>query len=228
MAAGMGLKLGDTLTLNVLGRDIEAKIYNLRDIDLRSGGMNFLFILSPGEIDKAPHNFIASLRTAPKDENAIFNTVSREFPNVSVVRTKEALAEVGRMLETLVRGVSIASLVTILSGILVLAGAIAADHRARLYDAVVLKVLGATRARLAAVYAVEYGLLGALAGLAALGAGAASAWAVAYFVLDIPLIFSWKALAFTIVGGAAGTLLLGLAGGFAALATKPASRLRNP
>jgi putative ABC transport system permease protein len=132
------------------------------------------------------------------------------------------------MLEALARGIAIASLITILAGILVLAGAIAAGHRARLYDAVVLKVLGATRARLAGVYAIEYGLLGALAGLAALGAGTAAAWAVAYFVLDIPLLFAWKAVAFTIVGGALGTLVLGLAGGFAALAAKPAARLRNP
>ena len=107
-------------------------------------------------------------------------------------------------------------------------GAVLADRRRRIYDAVVLKVLGATRARLAGVYAIEYGLLGALAGFAALGAGTAAAWAVAYFVLDIPLLFAWKAVAFTIVGGASGTLVLGLGGGFAALAAKPAARLRNP
>jgi putative ABC transport system permease protein len=228
IAAGMGLKIGDTITLNVLGRDIDARIYNLRDVDLRTGGINFLFVLSPGVIDAAPHSFIASVRAAPADEEPIFAAVAREFPNVSVIKVKEALAEIGRMLEALTRGVSIASLVTILAGILVLAGAIAAGHRARLYDAVVLKVLGATRARLGAVYAIEYGLLGALAGLAALGAGTAAAWAVARFVLDIPLLFAAKAVAFTIVGGALGTLILGLGGGFAALAAKPASRLRNP
>ena len=107
-------------------------------------------------------------------------------------------------------------------------GAIAAGHRARLYDAVVLKVLGATRARLGAVYAVEYGLLGALAGVAALFAGTLAAWGVARFVLDIPFVFAGRAVAFTIAGGALGTLVLGLSGGFAALAAKPAARLRNP
>jgi len=145
-----------------------------------------------------------------------------------VVRVKETLAEVGRMLEALARGVSVASLVTILAGVLVLAGAIAAGHRARLYDAVVLKVLGATRAQLGAVYVMEYGLLGTLAGLAALGAGTVAAWAVSYFVLDIPFVFAANAVAFTIIGGALGTLVLGLAGGFAALSAKPARRLRNP
>ena len=108
------------------------------------------------------------------------------------------------ILQSLADAIAIASLVTIAAGILVLAGAIASGHRARLYDAVVLKVLGATRARLAAVYAMEYGILGALAGLTALGAGILAAWAVAKYVIDIPLVVPPAALAFTIVGGAVG------------------------
>jgi putative ABC transport system permease protein len=158
----------------------------------------------------------------------MFGAVSKAFPNVTVIRVKEALAQVGEMLAVLARGVEVASLVTILAGILVLAGAVAAGHRARLYDAVLLKVLGATRARLAAVYAVEYGTLGALAGLAALAAGTAASWAVARFVLDIPLVFAGNAVVFTVVGGAVGTLVLGLSGGLAALSAKPGRLLRNP
>jgi putative ABC transport system permease protein len=228
LAQGMGLNIGDMMTLNILGRDIEAKIFNLRDVDFRTGGINFLNIMSPGIIDQAPHSFLATVRADPGEEEAMFTAVSRVFPNVTVVRVKETLAQVGEMLAALARGVSVASLITILSGVLVLAGAIAAGHRARLYDAVVLKVLGATRARLGAVYAIEYGLLGTIAGLAALGAGTLAAWAVAYFVLDIPFVFATRAVVFTIAGGALGTLVLGLAGGFAALSAKPASRLRNP
>jgi len=228
LAAGMGLKIGDTMTLNILGRDIEARIFNLRDVDFRTGGINFLNIMSPGIIDQAPHSFLATVRADAGDEEAMFAAVSRAFPNVTVVRVKETLAQVGEMLGALARGVSVASLITILAGVLVLAGAIAAGHRARLYDAVVMKVLGATRARLGAVYAIEYGLLGTIAGLAALAAGTTSAWAVAVFVLDIPFVFAARAVVFTIVGGALGTLVLGLAGGFAALSAKPASRLRNP
>ena len=228
LAEGMGLKIGDTLTLNILGRDIEATIFNLRDVDFRTGGINFLNIMSPGIIDQAPHSFLATVRADAADEEPMFAAISRAFPNITVVRVKETLAQVGEMLAALARGVSVASLVTILAGVLVLAGAIAAGHRARLYDAVVLKVLGATRARLGAVYVIEYGLLGTLAGLAALGAGTVAAWSVAYFVLDIPFVFAARAVALTIVGGAVGTLVLGLAGGFAALSAKPARRLRNP
>ena len=145
----------------------------------------------------------------------MFAAVSKAFPNVTVVRVKEALAQVGELLAALARGIAIASLVTILAGVLVLAGAIAAGHRARLYDAVVLKVLGATRGRLGLVYTIEYGLLGALAGSAALIAGTMAAWGIAYFVLDVPLVFASRAVAFTIAGGAIGTLVLGLSGGLA-------------
>jgi putative ABC transport system permease protein len=228
LARGMGLKVGDTITINVQGRDIELKIFNLRDIDFRAGGVNYILILSPGVIDKAPHSYIATVRASESEDEPIFAAVSKAFPNVTVVSVREALGKVGEMLAALVKGTEVASLVTILAGILVLAGAIAAGHRARLYDAVVLKVLGATRARLASIYALEYGLLGSLAGLAALGAGLAAAWAIATFVLDIPFVLAGQAAAFTIVGGAIGTLVLGLAGGFAALSAKPARRLRNP
>jgi putative ABC transport system permease protein len=228
LARGMGLKIGDTITVNIVGRDIDLKIFNLRDVDFRTGGINFIFVVSPGVVDSAPHTFLSTVRAAPAQEEALFSAVSKQFPNITVVRVRDALSQVGELLAALVRGIEIASLVTVLAGVLVLAGAIAAGHQARLYDAVVLKVLGATRARLALVYAIEYGLLGALAGLAALMAGSLAAWAVAKWVLDIPFVFDGRSVAFTIVGGALGTLLLGLSGGFAALSAKPAKRLRNP
>ena len=113
-------------------------------------------------------------------------------------------------------------------GLFVLAGAITAGQRARLYDATVLKVLGATRSQIAAIYAMEYGLLGALAGLLALGAGSAAAYEVTSRVFDVPFVFDLRAVLLTVVGGAAATLLFGLGAAWSALAAKPASQLRNP
>ncbi len=228
LADGFHLKLGDMITVNVLGRDIGARIYNLRDVDYRTGGINFTFILSPGIIDKAPHTFLSTVRLAPQEEENLFNAVSRTFPNITIVRVREAMSEVGALVETLANAIAAASVIAILAGVLVLAGAIAAGHRARIYDAVVLKVLGATRGRLALIYAIEYGILGVLAGAAALAAGLAAAWCVTRFVLEISLTVSLSTLAVTIGGGVIASLVLGLAGGYAALAQKPARRLRNP
>ncbi len=171
VAEGAQLKLGDTMRLNVLGREIEGRIASLRKVDFTSGGQNFILVLSPGVIDKAPHSFLATVRIGARDENAMYMAVTDRFPNISTVRVKDAIAQVDSFLQQLSQGMSAASLVTILAGLLVLAGAIAAGARARLYDATILKVLGATRFRIALVYIVEYGVLGIATGLIALIAG---------------------------------------------------------
>lgn len=228
LGRGLGLKLGDTITLNVLGREFEAEVASLRDVDFTTGGMNFILVLSPGLIDKAPHTHLATVRVAPEDEEAVYRAVTDAFPNISVVRVREAIAEVNALVQELATGIGAASMVTILAGLFVLAGAIAAGHRARIYDSVVLKVLGATRGRLAAVFAVEYGVLGLLTGALALAAGTGAAWWVTRAIFDIPLVFAWEAALATVVGGAAATVALGLMGGWAALSVRPAARLRNP
>lgn len=228
LAGEMGLKIGDTLTLNVLGREVPGRIVNLRKVDFSNGRQNFVLILSPGIIDKAPHSFLATVRVPPKDEEKVYRAVTDTFPNVSTVRVKEAIAQVNDLLRKLALGVSVASLVTILAGLLVLAGAIAAGQRARLYDSTMLKVLGATRARIAAVYALEYGLIGILTGVLSLGAGTLAAFLVAKEVFELPFVFDTKAVILTVFGGGAATLAFGLFAAWAALSAKPAALLRNP
>jgi putative ABC transport system permease protein len=228
LAKGMGLKVGDTMTLNVLGREIEGKIANLRRVDFKTGQQNFIIVVSPGLIDKAPHSFLATVRVAPEQEEAVYRAVTDRFQNVSTVRVKDAIAQVNVLLQELGDGVRAASLLTILAGLLVLAGAIAAGSRARLYDATVLKVLGATRARIATVTLIEYGFLGFVTGAIALGAGAFAAATVARDVLDVAFVFDVKSALLTVLGGGAATLLFGLAGAWAALSARPARLLRAP
>lgn len=227
LAQGMHLKLGGTLTLNVLGREIEGRIVNFRDVNFSNGRQNFVLIVSPGVIDKAPHSFLATVRVAPHDEEPMYRAITDRFPNVSTVRVKDAIAQVNGLLQALGAGVRAASLVTILAGLLVLAGAIAANQRARLYDSTVLKVLGATRARIAGIYALEYGLLGAITGALALAAGTLAAWLIARRVFDVPFVFDIGAALLTVLGGAAATLLFGLAAAWTALSTRPAQQLRK-
>ena len=227
VAQGTGLKIGDTMSLNVLGRQIDGRIANLRKVDFRSGGQNFVLVLSPGLIDKAPHSFLATVRIPPKDENAMYMAVTEKFPNVSAVRVKDAIAQVDTLLQQLAQGIRAASLVTILAGLLVLAGTIAAGARTRLYDATVLKVVGATRTQIALVYVLEYGLLGVTTGIIALGAGTLAARLIARQILDTAFVFDLRAALWTVVGGGLATLLFGLFGAIAALNARPANRLRN-
>ncbi|HEX3808797.1 MAG TPA: FtsX-like permease family protein [Rhizomicrobium sp.] len=228
LAKPMGLKLGDSLTLNVLGREMTGKITSFRNVDFSNGQQNFILILSPGVIDKAPHSFLATVRVAPAEEEPLYRAVTDRFPNISTVRVKDVIGDVNNLIQQLGDGMRLASLITILAGLLVLAGAIAAGNRARLYDSTVLKVLGATRAQIVAIYAMEYGLIGALTGILALGAGTFAARIVAVRVLQVDFSFDWGTAFLTVVGGGAATLLFGLGGAWAALAAKPAQTLRNP
>ena len=227
VADGANLKIGDAMTLNVLGREIPARIANLRKVDFTTGGQNFVLVLSPGLIDKAPHSFLATVRVDPREENAMYRTVTDRFPNVSTVRVKDAIAEVDTLLQQLSQGIRAASLVTILAGLLVLAGTIAAGARTRLYDATILKVVGATRPQIALVYIFEYGFLGLATGVLALAAGTLAASLVAAHILDVAFVFDAQAALWTVVGGGAATLVFGLAGALAALNARPAATLRN-
>ncbi|MGA9795753.1 MAG: FtsX-like permease family protein [Rhizomicrobium sp.] len=228
LADGLHLKLGDTITVNVLGREVTGKIANFRDVDFSNGRQNFVMVFSPGLLDRAPHDFLATVRVAPRDEEAMYRAVTDKFQNVSTVRVKDAIAQVNGLLQELADGVRAASLITILAGLFVLAGAIAAGQRARLYEATVLKVLGATRARIAGIYALEYALIGVLTGIIALGAGSLAAWLIVKRVFDVPLLFDWGSVLLTIVGGGAATLTFGLIAAWAALAGRPSALLRDP
>ena len=228
LAKGLGLKLGDTLTLNVLGREIEGKIVNFRHVDFSNGNQNFILILSPGIIDKAPHSFLATVRVAAHDEEPMYRAVTDKFPGISTVRVKDAIAQVNGLLQQLSDGVRAASLLTILAGLLVLAGAIAAGQRARLYDSTVMKVLGATRAQIAFVYALEYGFIGLATGLIALAAGTAGAQAVTERVFAVAFDFDPGAVLTTVLGGVVATLGFGLIAAWSALAARPAELLRHP
>jgi len=228
LAEGMGLRLGDSLTLNVLGREIEGRIASFRKVDFTTGNQNFIIVMSPGIIDHAPHSFLATVRVAPSDEEKLYRVVTDAFPNISTVRVKDAIAQVNGLLQQLSDGMRAASLLTILSGLLVLAGAVAAAGRSRLYDATVLKVLGATRAHIASIYIIEYGALGLLTGILALCVGTFAANVICRQVLDVPLNFDLGVAALTVLGGGAATLVFGLAGAWTALSARPATQLRSP
>ncbi len=228
LAEPMGLKLGDKMVLNVLGREIEGTIASFRKVDFTTGNQNFIIVVSPGIIDHAPHSFLATVRVDPKDEEPLYRAVTDAFPSVSTVRVKDAIAQVDTLLQQLSDGVRAASLLTILSGLLVLAGAIAAGSRGRLYDATVLKVLGATRGRIALVYVIEYGVTGVLTGMLALGAGTLAAGLVCREILQVPLSFDAGVAMLTVLGGGGATLLFGLIGAISALSARPAALLRAP
>ena len=227
LARGMGLGVGDTITFNVLGREITAKIANLRRVQWRTVGMNFTVIFAPGTLESAPHSHIAAVYAEPEAEMRLLAAVNNALPNVSGVRVRDALESAAGILETIGVALRSTAAVTLLAGLLVLAGAIAAGHRRRVYDAVVLKVLGATRGRVLRAFLLEYGLLGLVTAAIAAVLGAIVAWAVLTLAMGSP----WTFLPGTAIGTAllclAVMLLFGFVGTWRAMRQKPAALLRN-
>ena len=227
LATDMGLAVGDTMTVNVLGRDIEARIANLRSIDWSTMGVNFALIISPGLISSAPHSFLATARATGGAETPLHIAVTDKFPGVSVVQVRETLETVNGLLNNLAVAVRSAGGVTLVTGILVLAGALAAGHGQRVYDAVLLKVLGASRARIVLAYAAEYALLGlAAAGLASL-IGAIAAYMTVTHLMHAEFIFLPATLVITLSGTVFLTIFLGLAMTWRVLGQKAAGVLRG-
>ncbi|HLI21559.1 MAG TPA: FtsX-like permease family protein [Stellaceae bacterium] len=227
LARGMKLKVGDTITINVLGRDITATIANLRAIDWTSLNINFAIVLSPGTLDAAPQSYIATARTTAGSEGALERAVTDAFPDVSAIDVRDALATLGDIVGAIAAAVRITAAITLAAGALVLAGAIAASRRRRVYEAVVLKVLGATRAQIGGSFVIEYGLIGLAAALIASVVGTVAA----YFLLTRVMHARWDFLAgdvaITGLGATALTLAAGLAGTWRALGAKAAPFLRN-
>jgi putative ABC transport system permease protein len=227
LARGMGLKPGDTLTVNVLGRDVTARIANLRRIDWTRLGINFAIVFAPGTLEGAPHTHLAAVYLPQGEEEALVGRIVDRYPNVSAIPVREALEAVERIAAAIGLAIRLAALVTLVAGALVLGGAVAADYRRRVYDAVVLKVLGATRGTIAAAFLVEYGLMGLASASVAAGLGTL----VAYVLVTRPLRADWifvpAPVGIVLLGAVALTVTLGFAGTWRALGAAAAPQLRN-
>jgi putative ABC transport system permease protein len=226
-ARAAGLQVGDPITVSILGREIDATIASLREINWDTMGFNFVIVFAPGVLESAPHSFMATISMPEAQERPFARAVARGFPTVSAIRVKEIVATVSGLLEQLSVAVRAASSVAILAGIAVLIGALAASRRARVYDSVMLKLLGATRARILAAQALEFGLLAAVVSLIAFAIGAGAGWYVVTRVLELEWAPDWSTVALTLVAGALTTLVIGLLGSLPALAARPARALRT-
>lgn len=226
LADGFGLGLGDTLTVNVLGRNLTATIANMRKIDWMTVGINFVMVFSPSAVRDAPHTYLATVTMDAAQERALQRAVTERYPNVTSVRVKEALDTLNGLVGNLALGMRAMSAVALIAGVLVLAGAMAAGYRARVYDAVMFKVLGATRGDVLRAYFYEYGLLGLGTALIAAAAGTLAAWLVITQVMDAVWVFLPVTLLMTVLGAVLVTILLGFAGTWRALGVRAASILR--
>ena len=230
IADGLGLKLGDEIVVNVLGRDIAARIGNMRSIDWQGFGINFVLVFSPNAFSGAPHTHIATLTEAHPDtagDARIIKEVADAFPMVTSVRVREVMESIGGVVTNLTLAIRGASAVTLISAILVLGGALAAGHRHRVYDAVILKTLGATRARLLGAYVLEYLMIGLATAVFGVIAGSVAAWLIVTRLMTLSFVWQAGSATEVVIAALIVTVGLGLVGTLVALNQKPAPVLRN-
>jgi putative ABC transport system permease protein len=228
---GLHLKVGDTVTVNVLGREISATVANFREVEWQTLSINFVMVFSPDTFRGAPFANLSTLTFpdggAEDEELAFLKKVTTAFPAMTAVRVKEALQTANDIVARIGWAVRGASAITLLASVLVLGGAFAAGRRRRIHDAVILKTLGATRGRLVAAFSLEFLMIGLATAVFGVLAGSLAAWYVLVNVMEIDFRF----LAGPALGAAAValllTLLFGLAGTIRALGQKAAPVLRN-
>ncbi len=227
MAKGWHVGIGDVIRVNVLGRDIDLKIANLRDIAWQSLSINFFMVASPGLLSHAPHTHIATVRIADAGQGALLRTITDALPNVTGILVRDVLAAISTLLRQVSAALMVTGALTLLAGSFVLVGAIAAGQRRRVREAVILRTLGATRAQIRAAWLTEFGIIGLVAGVIAALVGSAASYGIAHYILHTDWIFLPRTLIYTLAGALALMLLFGYGGTAAALRARPASILRN-
>ena len=227
IARQLGVGLGDTLTFDIQGVPVSARVTSLRHVDWRSFTSNFFVIFSPGALEGAPTTFIATVRARPEREGALQSAVVAAFPNVTAIPIREVLERMTAVLDQIALAVRLVAAFSIGAGLIVMAGALAITRRQRLYQSVILKTIGATRGFVSRVFAIEYALLGAAAGVAGSALAAGLAWAVLRWAFDVP----WQWAPATLVAGVLAATGLALVVGFLGtrrlLGRKPLGVLRG-
>ncbi|MBL9072700.1 FtsX-like permease family protein [Tabrizicola sp.] len=226
-AEEIGLKLGDTMTVNILGRDLIATITSFREVDFSNAGIGFVMTLNPSALAGAPHSHIATVYAPPEAEAEILKAVTKTWPNITAIGIRETVDRVAEALSAIATATAWAAAGTLLTGFVVLIGAAAAGERARIYESAILKTLGATRGKILASFALRSALMGAAAGVVAVIAGGLSGWAVMTFVMDTGYRFEPLSALGIVLGGILATLLAGLFFALRPLNARPAGILRT-
>ena len=225
-AAEMGLKLGDTLTVNILGRDITGTIASFREVDFSGAGMGFVLAMNPAALQGAPHSLLATIYAKRDAEAALMRDLTDAYPNITMISVRNAIERVTGLMGQISAAITYGALATLLTGLMVLIGAAAAGSRGRAYEAALLKTLGATRAGILGSFALRTAFSGAMAGAVAVAAGGLAGWAITRFVLEQEYTFEPVSALAIVSGGVLVTLAAGLVFSLRALAARPAQILR--
>ena len=229
-ARELGLEIGDVITINILGRDIDATISSLREVDFSTVGIGFIMVVNPSALTGAPHTHIATVYvdSASGRENAVFESVTTAFPNITVISVKDGIRRIARLLSGLVAAVTYAASGTLVIGFIVLVGAATAGEAARSFEAAVLRTVGASRIQILGSFAIRSTMCGLIAGVVAVISGSVAGWAVMRFVMESDYRFEAASACMIVLGGTAVTVAAGLLFSLGPIRASPAQILRQP
>lgn len=225
-ALEIGLQLGDTMTVNILGRDITAEVTSFRNVSWEDAGIGFVLAMNQSALAGAPHSWISTVYAEPQAEATILRDLATAYPNITAIRIRDAIDQVIELVGGISAATRYGALITLITGFLVLIGAAAAGERMRTYESAVLKTLGASRRTIIISFALRAALLGLAAGIVALGAGILGGWAVSTYIMETDFTVIWSNALLIIGGGVLASTLAGLAFAWRPLAAKPARVLR--
>jgi len=226
-ALNLGLTIGSTVEFDIQGATVSAQVSSIRKVEWGNFSTNFYMILSPGSIEGVPFTYVSTVRVSPEKEVPLQQAVVASFPNISAIHIGDVLDSFARVLDRLSLTIRAVALFCVVAGGLVMAAALAATRYRRLYESVILKALGATRGLIARAFAMEYVLLGAVAGLIGLALGSLLSWALVWVVFELP----WSMHPWVLGMGLLLTMLLTVTVGFAStyriLGQRPLAVLRH-
>ena len=226
-AKHLGLSIGSTVEFDIQGATVSAEVSSIRKVEWGNFSTNFYMILSPGALEGAPFTYVATVRVSPSQEVPLQREVVAAFPNVSAIHIGDVLESFAHVLDRLSLAIRAVALFCVLAGCLVMASSLAATRYRRLYESVILKALGATRGLIARAFAIEYVLLGAVAGVIGILLGTVLSWALLRYVFDLPWSLHPRVLGMGLLLTMLLTLIVGFASTFRILGQRPLAVLRH-
>ena len=221
----LGLKIGDSMTVSILGREIAFTLASTRKVNWDTMGFNYVMVVTPDTLAAAPHNLAATIAAARTD--GLQRAIVDAFPSASIIPVGEVVGQITTLMRQMATAILAAASVAILAGLAVLVGAIAASRQARSYDSVIMKTLGATRRQVLTAQGLEYAMLAGALALVALALGTLGAWVVIVQLFEFSWRPDWLTVLGVLGGGALLTLGIGLAGSVPLMNVRPSQALRQ-
>jgi len=225
-ADDLGASVGDTVVFDIQGVPLELYVSSIRTVEWQRFSLNFFLVVEPGVLEEAPRFRVASARLDDAVERQVQDRLAAAYPNVTLLRLREALDKVVAILEQVGLGVRLLGSFSVLAGIAILAGSVSAGTVRRAREVALYKAIGMTRSQVAATLALEYALVGLVSGVIGAAGGVLLAWNISRFGFQIAWVWRPEVYLAAVAAAVALTVIAGVGASLRALAVRPVAVLR--